>query len=132
MREENDAGPSPLSRLAFVDDADLRAVMLNAEDELAVVCASVLNVIESREQGRELLEFNLVDVTVDCDGRVVTVETCLAIDDLPVVSMSHDQFIELARPFSELLSQEERNRLKRERQGRLRGWPLPGPMTDAG
>ena len=114
-----------------MEEAELRAVMLNAEDELAFVCAEVLAVLELRDQGQELLQFNLVDVTVDCDERRVTVETCLAIEDLPVVSMSADRFVEVATPLAELRSQEDRDQWKLEKQERLRGRPMPGPASRA-
>lgn len=110
-----------------MSEEQLRAVMLNSDDEVAFVCAEVLTVLELREQGQEVLQFNLVDVTVDCDAGRVTVESCLAIDNLPVVSMSVDRFVEVATPFAESRSAEDRDRSRREHEERLQGRPMPGP-----
>jgi len=49
-----------------------RAVTLHAHDELAFMCSAVLAILEVRDRGQEIIQLNLVDVTVDCDKRTVT------------------------------------------------------------
>jgi len=95
-----------------------RAVTLNAHDELAFMCSAVLAILEVRDRGQEINQLNLVDVTVDCDKRTVTVQTCLALEELPIVEMSAARFIEIATPLAEPRSQDQRDKWRRQMTAR--------------
>jgi len=61
-----------------MDEADLRAIA--GADDLSHMCAVVLAALADREKGREVLNFNTVDVVLDRDEGTVLVQDVLDSD----------------------------------------------------
>jgi hypothetical protein len=81
------------------------------------------------QDGKEDLNFNVVDVSVDCDEHAVSVERVIDLG-LPAARLSTERFKEVATPLAEPRSEDEREQWRRKWVERSPAWPMPGP-TDA-
>jgi len=107
-------------------DRDALRALLVADDEFDAVCEHVLTVLEHSERLVETLNFNTVDVTVDQQQHVITVEGILSIHD-ETLHFSEGDFRTLA---SEVAKPMSGKRLDTWRTLRARdAWPM-GPASD--
>lgn len=105
-----------------MDESDLRG--LASADDLAQICAVTLAALDDRERGREVLNFNSVDVVLDLDENTVLFQDILG-TDTPDVHMSIEGFKEVATRFAgpqEVAVALER---RRQREAQRRVWPMP-------
>jgi len=101
---------------------ELRGLVLGDDGELAFICAEVLAVLSLDEPGAEVLEFNVVDVSVDRNERTVTFQGVLSIND-DTLTMSAERFTEVAEPIAEARSAAQVAEWRERRQRRI--WPMP-------
>jgi hypothetical protein len=114
-----DAGDLP-------DLADLRALALGDDQELAYICREVLTVLAHSERLVETVNFNVLDATVDRSGHSVTFQGVLSTNG-DRLRFSEDRFREQAAAIAVPMSTEQ---LDEWHEGRARRvWPMPRPSS---
>lgn len=108
-----------------VDLTDLRALVFSDAD-LADICAEVLTVLAHGEPLVESLEFNEVDVTVDRNRHLITIQGVLPTNG-EEVQLPQDRFVALASTIAEPLDEETLTSWRKHRQRRV--WPMPPGST---
>jgi hypothetical protein len=109
-----------------MDTGDLQAIA--RADDLPYVCAVVLAALAERDAGREVLNFNTLDVVLDCDLGTVLIQDALS-SETPDLQATVGRFKDVATPLtdSQMISDAI---ARRRREPAERGvWPLP-PAAD--
>lgn len=104
-----------------MDEADLRAIA--GEGDLSYMCAEVL-ALADREEGREVLNFNTVDIVVDWNEDTVLVQDVLD-SDTASLRASVVRFKELAAVFTDPQKVLDARARRRREQEERRVWEMP-------
>ena len=105
-----------------MDEADLRAIA--GADDLSHMCAVVLAALADREKGREVLNFNTVDVVLDRDEGTVLVQDVLD-SDAASLRASVVRFKELAAGLTDPQKVSDAIARRRRAQEERRVWDMP-------